>query len=82
MGFAAESDNVIANAKDKVKRKGLDLIVANDITEKGSGFGTDTNRVTIIDSKGKVEELPLMTKYEVADKLLDRVAGLLKRKYV
>jgi phosphopantothenoylcysteine decarboxylase/phosphopantothenate--cysteine ligase len=80
VGFAAESDNVIANAVDKVKRKGLDLIVANNITEKGSGFGTDTNRVAIIDSKGKVEELPLMSKYEVADKLLDRIAGLLKKK--
>jgi phosphopantothenoylcysteine decarboxylase/phosphopantothenate--cysteine ligase len=80
VGFAAESDNVIANAVDKVKRKGLDLIVANNITEKGSGFGTDTNRVTIIDSKGKAEELPLMTKYEVADKLLDRVSSLLKKK--
>jgi phosphopantothenoylcysteine decarboxylase/phosphopantothenate--cysteine ligase len=80
VGFAAESDNVIANAVDKVKRKGLDLIVANNITEKGSGFGTDTNRVAIIDSKGKVEELPLMSKYEVADRLLDRVAALIKKK--
>ncbi len=80
VGFAAESDNVIANAADKAKRKGLDLIVANNITEKGSGFGTDTNRVAIIDSKGKVDELPLMSKYEVAEKLLDRVAGMLKKK--
>jgi len=80
VGFAAESDNVIANAVDKVKRKGLDLIVANNITEKGSGFGTDTNRVTIIDSKGKAEELPIMSKYEVADKLLDRISSLLKKK--
>jgi phosphopantothenoylcysteine decarboxylase/phosphopantothenate--cysteine ligase len=80
VGFAAESDNVIANAIDKVKRKGLDLIVANNITEKGSGFGTDTNRVAIIDSKGKVEKLPLMSKYEIADKLLDRVAVLFKKK--
>ncbi len=82
VGFAAESDNVIANAADKVKRKGLDLIVANDITEKGSGFGTDTNRVAIIDSQGKAEELPLLTKYEVANKLLDRLASLLKRKHL
>ena len=80
VGFAAESDNVISNAAEKVKLKGLDLIVANNITEKGSGFGTDTNRVVIVDSKGKAEELPLMTKYEVADKILDRVAGLLKKK--
>ena len=80
VGFAAESDNVIANATDKVKRKGLDLIVANNITEKGSGFGTDTNRVAIIDSKGKVEELRLLTKREVADEILDRVSRLLKKK--
>ena len=80
VGFAAESDNVVANAADKVKRKGLDMIVANDITEKGSGFGTDTNRVAIIDSKGKVEELPLLTKRQVADEILDRVSSLLKKK--
>lgn len=79
IGFAAESDNVTANAADKVKRKKLDLIVANDITEKGSGFGTDTNRVTIINSKGKVDELPQMPKNEVADRILDRVVALLKK---
>ncbi|MGA2368613.1 MAG: bifunctional phosphopantothenoylcysteine decarboxylase/phosphopantothenate--cysteine ligase CoaBC [Dehalococcoidia bacterium] len=80
VGFAAESDNVIANAIDKVKRKGLDLIVANNITEKGSGFGTDTNRVAIIDSKGKVEKLRLLTKRQVADEILDRVSALFKKK--
>ncbi|MHB8085939.1 MAG: bifunctional phosphopantothenoylcysteine decarboxylase/phosphopantothenate--cysteine ligase CoaBC [Dehalococcoidia bacterium] len=80
VGFAAESDNVISNATDKVKRKGLDLIVANNITEKGSGFGTDTNRVAIIDSRGKVEELRLLTKREVADEILDRISRLLKKK--
>ncbi|MDD4874351.1 MAG: phosphopantothenoylcysteine decarboxylase, partial [Dehalococcoidales bacterium] len=57
--------------------KGLDLIVANDITAKDSGFGTDTNKVTIIDNKGKVEELPLLTKREVAEKILDRVVNIL-----
>jgi phosphopantothenoylcysteine decarboxylase / phosphopantothenate---cysteine ligase len=79
VGFAAESDNVTTNAADKVKRKKLDLIVANDITEKGSGFGTDTNRVTIIDAKGKTDELPQMPKPEVADRILDRVVALLKK---
>jgi phosphopantothenoylcysteine decarboxylase/phosphopantothenate--cysteine ligase len=78
VGFAAESHDVVANARDKVKRKGLDLIVANDITEKDCGFGTETNRVTIIDSKGKAEELPLLPKGEVADKILDRLVNLLK----
>ena len=78
VGFAAESHDVVANAKEKVKRKGLDLIVANDITEKDCGFGTETNRVTIIDSKGKAEELPLLPKGEVADRILDRLLNLLK----
>jgi len=78
VGFAAESHDVVANALDKVKRKGLDLIVANDITEKNCGFGTETNRVTIIDSKGKAEELPLLPKGEVADRILDQLSGLLK----
>jgi len=78
VGFAAESRDVIANAREKVKRKGLDFIVANDITEKDCGFGTETNRVTIIDSKGKVDELPLMPKDEVADRVLDKLRGVLK----
>jgi phosphopantothenoylcysteine decarboxylase/phosphopantothenate--cysteine ligase len=78
VGFAAESEDLIANAKKKLKGKGLDLIIANDITDKDSGFGTDTNKVTLIDKSGKVEELPLMSKREVADKILDRVVGLLK----
>jgi phosphopantothenoylcysteine decarboxylase/phosphopantothenate--cysteine ligase len=79
VGFAAESHDVVANARDKVQRKGLDLIVANDITEKDCGFGTDTNRITIIDSKGKVEELPLLPKGEVADRILDRVGAILTK---
>ncbi|MFA5400091.1 MAG: bifunctional phosphopantothenoylcysteine decarboxylase/phosphopantothenate--cysteine ligase CoaBC [Dehalococcoidia bacterium] len=78
VGFAAESRDLIANAGDKIKRKGLDFIVANDITEKDCGFGTETNRVTIIDSKGKVDELPLMPKDEVADRVLDKLRGVLK----
>ena len=79
VGFAAESHDVVANAREKVKRKGLDLIVANDITEKDCGFGTETNRVAIIDSKGKSEELPLLPKGEVADRILDQLSGLLKK---
>jgi len=78
VGFAAESRDVISNAREKVKRKGLDFIVANDITEKDCGFGTETNRVTIIDSKGKVDELPLLRKNEVADRVLDKLRGVLK----
>ena len=78
VGFAAETEDLIPNAQKKLKEKGLDLIVANDITDKDSGFGADTNKVTIIDKGGKIEELPLMSKREVADKVLDKVAELLK----
>ena len=77
VGFAAESEDLIANAKKKLKQKQLDLTVANDITDPESGFGADTNKVTLIDKKGIVESLPLMTKREVADRILDRVGGLL-----
>ena len=78
VGFAAESENLVANAKKKLAEKKLDLIVANDITQADSGFDVDTNRVVIIDKKGKMEELPLMSKREVAERVLDRVRGLLK----
>ena len=77
VGFAAESEDLVANAKKKLEKKQLDIIVANDITDKKSGFGVDTNKVTLIDKKGKVETLPLLSKREVADKILDRVVGLL-----
>ncbi len=80
VGFAAESEDLIANAKKKLQQKGLDFIVANDITDKDSGFGTDTNKVTIIDKSGKVEDLPLLSKREVADRVLDRVVGILDKK--
>lgn len=77
VGFAAESEDIVANAKKKLQKKNLDLIVANDITDKESGFGVDTNKVTLISRDGKAEKLPLMSKREVADKILDRVVGLL-----
>ena len=77
VGFAAESENLVANATDKVRRKSLDLIVANDITDADSGFGSDTNKVVFIDRELKVEELPLLTKYEVGQRILDRVRDLL-----
>ena len=78
VGFAAESQDLVRNASEKMARKGLDLIVANDITAEGSGFGTDTNQVTIIDKSGAAETLPLLSKYEVAHRILDRVVPLLK----
>ena len=75
VGFAAETNNVIENAQGKLKRKSLDLIVANDVTRAGAGFDVDTNIVTLIDGEG-MNELPMMTKREVADGILDRVAEL------
>jgi phosphopantothenoylcysteine decarboxylase/phosphopantothenate--cysteine ligase len=77
IGFAAESENLLANAKDKLKQKGMVLIAANDITAEDSGFNVDTNRVTLLDTNGNVDELPLLSKYEVGHRILDRVASLL-----
>ena len=76
VGFAAESEDLVANARQKLEKKGLDLIVANDITAEGSGFGSETNRVTIIHRGGKMEELPTLMKSEVAHQVLDRVVAL------
>jgi len=70
----------VANAKGKLDKKRLDLIIANDITAKVSGIGADTNQVVIIDRKGKVEKLPLLPKREVADRILDRIAEFLAKK--
>ena len=77
VGFSAESEDLLANAKAKLQGKGLDLIVANDITEPDSGFGADTNKVALIGRDLQVEELPLMSKYEVGNRVLDRVRELL-----
>lgn len=77
VGFAAESQNLLRNARQKLEAKGLDLIVANDITTSDSGFAVDTNRVTILDAGGGEEVLPLMTKEEVAQSIIERVIGLL-----
>jgi phosphopantothenoylcysteine decarboxylase/phosphopantothenate--cysteine ligase len=78
VGFSAESENLVANASDKVRRKNLDLMVANDITDPDSGFGSDTNRVVLIDRELRVEELPVLTKYQVSQRILDRVVPLLR----
>jgi phosphopantothenoylcysteine decarboxylase / phosphopantothenate---cysteine ligase len=80
VGFAAESEDLLANARRKLEAKGLDLIVANDITAAGSGFGSDTNRVVILDRGGGEERLPLLSKYEVAQRLWDRIVPLLPRR--
>ncbi len=75
VGFAAETNDVVNYAKSKMDRKNLDLVVANDITKKGAGFNTDTNIATII-TRGNEIELPLMSKRELADKILDEVIKL------
>ena len=79
IGFAAETQDLIANAQKKLTGKSLDMIVANDVSAKNGVFGADTNKVTIIKKDGKPENLPLMTKREVADKILDDVVKLLKK---
>ena len=76
VGFAAESEDLLDNAQAKLVGKGLHLIAANDITAQEGGFGSDDNRVLLLDREGAVEELPLMTKYEVGHRILDRVAAL------
>lgn len=78
VGFAAETGDLLANARKKLKEKRLSLIVANDVTQEGGGFGSDENRVTLIDAAG-AEELPLLSKAEVAGRILDRVQELLSR---
>ncbi|HHE41252.1 MAG TPA: bifunctional phosphopantothenoylcysteine decarboxylase/phosphopantothenate--cysteine ligase CoaBC, partial [Dehalococcoidia bacterium] len=77
VGFAAESSHLRKNAEAKLREKDLDFIVANDISASDSGFGSDNNRVTILDRTGQAEELPLMPKREVAERILDRVVALL-----
>ena len=78
VGFAAETGDLVARARDKLLAKSLDLIVAHDIPAPGSGFEGDTNRVTLISADGTIEALPLMTKEEVAERVLDRVVGLMR----
>jgi len=79
VGFAAETENLLVNAEGKLKRKGLDLIVANDITATGSGFGVDTNQVVLLDGVDSTA-LPLLSKEEVAHLILNRVREMLHGK--
>ena len=77
-GFALETDNELENAKSKLKRKNLDLIVLNSLKDKGAGFGVPTNKVTFIDKNGGIEELPLMSKAEVAENLAKKIKSLIE----
>jgi len=79
VGFAAETEDLLANAREKLEKKNLDMIVANDVSRGDAGFETDTNLVRIIYRDGQIEELPMMTKHEVADHLLDRIKKLWKQ---
>ncbi len=76
VGFAAETESVLPHATAKLKRKGLDLIVGNNVAAEGSGFGSDTNAATLIDREGRVLELALMPKRELADRILDVALAL------
>jgi phosphopantothenoylcysteine decarboxylase/phosphopantothenate--cysteine ligase len=80
IGFAAETENLIANATKKLREKNLQMIVANNVTEAGSGFDGDTNIATILDCYGTTRSLPLMTKEELADQILDHLLALKSRR--
>ena len=79
VGFSLETEDEIKNAKIKLKEKNLDLIVVNNPNQPGSGFEVDTNIATLIDKKGKTNRLPLMSKKELADRILDRISALFKK---
>ena len=78
VGFAAESEDLIENARAKIESKGLHMIVANDITATDAGFSSDDNRVVIMDREGSIERLPLMSKYDVGVEILDKVVQLFR----
>jgi phosphopantothenoylcysteine decarboxylase / phosphopantothenate---cysteine ligase len=78
VGFALETNDALEHGREKLAAKGLDLIVVNDATEAGAGFGVDTNRVSLLTRSGEVEHLPLLSKDDVADAILDRVEAVLR----
>ncbi|HJV35320.1 bifunctional phosphopantothenoylcysteine decarboxylase/phosphopantothenate--cysteine ligase CoaBC [Geomonas sp.] len=80
VGFAAETQDLLGNAKSKLEKKNLDMVVANDVSQVGAGFNVDTNIVKMLFADGRVEELPIMGKDEVAGIILDRVEELAKGK--
>ncbi|MDP4179850.1 MAG: bifunctional phosphopantothenoylcysteine decarboxylase/phosphopantothenate--cysteine ligase CoaBC [Bacillota bacterium] len=80
IGFSAETDNLIDNAKSKLEKKNMDLIIANDVTIDGAGFNSDTNIVTIIEKSGNMINLPIMAKDRVADEILNMALKVIERK--
>ncbi len=79
VGFAAETEDLEARAREKLVKKKLDLVVANDVTRNGAGFGTDTNQVILLGKQGSAESLPLLSKRDVAERILDRIEGMRER---
>lgn len=79
-GFALETDNEIENAREKLLNKNLDLIILNSLRDKGSGFGHDTNRITIIDKNNFIDKFELKTKEEAARDILDKIVAMLGNK--
>jgi phosphopantothenoylcysteine decarboxylase/phosphopantothenate--cysteine ligase len=80
VGFAAETQELLANARQKVHSKNLDFIIANDISDPSIGFASDQNRVYVLDASGHVEELPTMAKTRLADSILDRIETVLPQR--
>jgi len=76
VGFAAETEDLVNNARQKVTKKNLDFLVANDVTQPGAGFGTDTNIAKLVFPDGRIESLPMMDKLELADRIWDEVVKL------
>ncbi len=81
VGFCAETENLIENAFKKLQEKRLDLIVANNVMEKGAGFDTDTNKVYLIDTEENIEELPLLPKEEVAERIFDKIEKIIEKAF-
>ena len=73
VGFAAETDDLLAHAREKLHAKGIDVIVANDVTVEGAGFGSDSNQAVVMDRRGRMTEWPLMSKRALANRVLDAV---------
>jgi phosphopantothenoylcysteine decarboxylase/phosphopantothenate--cysteine ligase len=80
VGFAMETENLLANAREKLKKKNMDLIVANNLKEDGAGFRADTNIITIIDRTGKAESFKIMTKIEAAEEIFDHIQKIIDKK--
>jgi phosphopantothenoylcysteine decarboxylase/phosphopantothenate--cysteine ligase len=80
VGFAAETEDLTANAQKKLREKNLDMVIANNVVEEGSGFDGDTNIATIVDRTGAIRSLPLMSKDDLADRIFDHYVALKSRR--